>query len=188
MIARICPSSYRAQLIAPNSAVMMTANPRCNRTEASISIAMSNPPALNLKADDAALRQVLAAARVIAVVGHSDKPSRTSYQIAQFLRQVGYTVYPVNPALQTIEGQPCYASLQDVPEPIDIVNVFRRSEFLPDVMQAAIAVQAKTVWAQLGVAHEAAAQAALEAGLNVIQDACIKVEWLRLRPNSSALT
>lgn len=77
------------------------------------------------KLDDNLLRDVLTATKVIAVVGHSDTHERTSYQIAQFLRQVGYTVVPVNPMVSEIDGQPCYASLQDVPEPIDLVNVFR---------------------------------------------------------------
>ena len=134
----------------------------------------------NLQENDAAMREVLTQAKVIAVVGHSDKRDRTSYQIAQFLRQVGYTVYPVNPTIQEIDGQPCYASLQAVPEPIDIVNVFRRSEHLPAVVEDAIATQAKTIWTQLGVTDNTAAQTALNAGLNLVMNACIKIEYLRL--------
>jgi uncharacterized protein len=134
----------------------------------------------NLKDDNNAIREVLIHAQAIAVVGHSDRPNRTSYQIAQFLRQAGYTVYPVNPLVKTIDGQPCYPSLQDVPEKIDIVNIFRRSEYLPEIIAAAIAVNAKTVWAQLSIFDQASAQQALDAGLNVIMDACIKVEYLRL--------
>jgi hypothetical protein len=79
-----------------------------------------------------------------------------------------------------IDGQPSYASIKDVPEPVDIVNVFRRSEYLPEIIDEAIAIHAKTVWAQLGVYDEASAQKALDAGLNVVMDACIKVEYLRL--------
>jgi predicted CoA-binding protein len=134
----------------------------------------------DLKFDDDAMRAMLANARVIAVVGHSDKPDRTSYQIAQFLRQVGYTVYPVNPSIQTIDGQPSYPSLRQVPEPVDIVNVFRRSEYLVAVVAEAIAIQAKTIWAQLGVVDAIAAQRAIAAGCNIIMDACIKVEYQRL--------
>jgi len=134
----------------------------------------------NLKENDAAMREVLTQVKVIAVVGHSDKRDRTSYQIAQFLRQVGYTVYPVNPTIQEIDGQPCYASLQAVPEPIDIVNVFRRSEYLPAIIEDAIATQAKTIWTQLGVTDNTAAQTALNAGLNLVMNACIKIEYLRL--------
>jgi len=135
----------------------------------------------DLQGNDAAIREVLEQARVIAVVGHSDNPDRTSYQIAHFLRRAGYTVYPVNPAVPEIEGQRSYASLAEVPEPIDIVNVFRRSEYLPAIVEAAIAVGAKTVWAQVGVRHSGAAAVAQTAGLNWIMDACIKVEFLRLR-------
>ncbi len=123
---------------------------------------------------------MLTHARAIAVVGHSDRPNRTSYQIAQFLKQVGYTVYPVNPLVKEIDAQPCYPSLEDVPEKIDIVNIFRRSEYLPEIIAAAISVNAKTVWAQLGIWEQTSAQTALDAGLNVIMDACIKIEYLRL--------
>jgi predicted CoA-binding protein len=135
----------------------------------------------NLKEDDKAMREVLINAKVIAVVGHSDKPDRTSYHIAQFLRGVGYKVYPVNPGVSAIDGQPCYSSLKDVPEPVDIVNVFRRSESLSAIVDEAIAVNAKTVWAQLGVSDKLSAQKALDAGLKIVMDACIKVEYRRLR-------
>jgi predicted CoA-binding protein len=135
----------------------------------------------NLNQSDKAMRDVLTNAKVIAVVGHSDQPQRTSYQIAQYLRRAGYTVYPVNPTVSTIDGQQSYASLADVPEPIDIVNVFRRSEYLPEVVDEAIRVGAKAVWAQLGVVDDAACQKALAAGLDMAMDVCIKVEHIRLR-------
>jgi uncharacterized protein len=135
----------------------------------------------NLKEDDNAIREVLTNSRVIAVVGHSDKPERTSYRIAQFLRKVGYKVYPVNPMVSEIDGEPSYASLKEVLEPVDIVNVFRRSEYLSEIVDEAIAVNAKMVWTQLGVYDEASAQKAVDAGLNVMMDACIKVEYMRLR-------
>jgi predicted CoA-binding protein len=134
----------------------------------------------DLKHDDQALRDVLTQAKTIAVVGHSDRPHRTSYQIAQFLRRAGYTVYPVNPTVSEIEGQLCYPTLEAVPEAIDIVNVFRQPQHLPEVTEAAIAIGAKTLWAQLGIHHPQAAQQALEAGLNVVMDSCIKIEYLRL--------
>ena len=135
----------------------------------------------NLKEDDNVMRDVLTNAKVIAVVGHSDKPERTSYRIAQFLQEIGYNVYPVNPLVNEIDGQPSYSSLKDVPEPVDIVNVFRRSEYLSAIVDEAIAVNARTVWAQLGVYDQQSAQKALDAGLNIVMDACIKVEYLRLR-------
>jgi len=130
--------------------------------------------------NDTALRDLLSNARVIAVVGYSDKPHRTSYQIAQFLKGKGYTVYPVTPSVEMIDGQRSYPSLADVPEPIDIVDVFRRSEYLSGVVDEAIAVGAKAVWAQLGVYDEEAARKAHAAGLEIVMDMCIKVEYNRL--------
>lgn len=130
--------------------------------------------------NDQAMRALLAKARVIAVVGYSDKPHRTSYQIAQFLKRAGYRVYPVNPTVETIDGERSYPTLADVPEPIDIVDVFRRSEYLPGVVEDAIAAGAKAVWAQLGVYDADAGRKAEAAGLDVVMDACIKVEYNRL--------
>ena len=134
-------------------------------------------PLLTAEAD---WRALLERARVIAVVGHSADPSRTSYRIAAYLRRAGYTVYPVNPTVETIDGQPCYPTLAAVPAPIDIVDVFRRSEYLPGVVEDAIAVGAKAVWAQLGVTHPDARQLADAADLPLVMDLCIKVEHQRL--------
>jgi predicted CoA-binding protein len=125
---------------------------------------------------DADLRRLLQEARTIAVVGHSDKPYRTSYRIGNYLRVVGYKVYPVNPTISEIDGHPVYPDLASLPEPIDIVNVFRRAEHLGEVVQAAIAVRAKAVWGQLGVFDEAAGRAAEAAGLQVVMDRCIMVD------------
>ncbi len=135
---------------------------------------------VNLNTNDRLKRDILKNSQIIAVVGHSEKPERTSYQIAQFLREVGYQVYPVNPVVKEIDGQPTYATLQDIPEPVDIVNVFRRSEYLPEIVEAAIAIHAKTIWTQLGVRDWQSANKALDAGLNLAMDVCIKVEYLRL--------
>ena len=132
--------------------------------------------------DDAAQRAILADAKVIAVVGHSDDPSRASYQIGGFLKDVGYTVYAVNPTIETVDGEPSYKSLADVPEPIDIVDVFRRSEYLAGVVDDAIKVGAKVVWAQLGVYDAQAAAKGEAAGVPVIMDMCIKVSYLRTQP------
>jgi len=129
---------------------------------------------------DEALKQILGDAKRIAVVGHSANPARTSYQIAAYLRRVGYTVYPVNPTVDEIDGEPSYASLADLPEPVDIVNVFRRSEHLADVVQAAINAAVPTVWAQLGVMSEAAATLAAQHDMSLVMDRCIKVEHHRL--------
>ena len=130
--------------------------------------------------DDSTMREMLQNARTIAVEGHSDNPARTSYQIAQFLRQAGYTVYAVNPTVSEIDGEKSYASLADVPEAVDIVNVFRRSEYLSGVVDEAIASGAKAVWAQLGVYDAEAGQKARDAGLVTVMNACIKVEHRRL--------
>ncbi len=135
----------------------------------------------DLNQSDEQMRDVLASAKTIAVVGHSDKFYRTSYQIAEYLRHAGYKVYPVNPTIATINGETSYASLHEIPEPIDIVNVFRRSEHVAEVVQEAIAVGAKAIWTQLGVVDMAARDAALAAGLAVAMDLCIKVEHARLR-------
>ncbi|MBD2201993.1 CoA-binding protein [Calothrix sp. FACHB-1219] len=134
----------------------------------------------NLKNDRNALREVLTQAKAIAVVGHSDKPNRVSYQIAQFLQQAGYIVYPVNPLVTEIDGKPCYPSLREIPATVDIVNIFRRAEYLSEIIEDAIAINAKTIWAQLGIWDRVAEQQALDAGLNVIMDACIKIEYLQL--------
>ena len=134
----------------------------------------------NLKENELLMRQVLTQTQVIAVVGHSDKPHRTSYQIAQFLRQVGYKVYPVNPTVPEIDGQPSFPSLDAIPESIDLVNVFRRSEYLPEIVEQSIILEIPTIWAQLGISEPVSAEKALSAGLNVVMDTCIKVEYLRL--------
>lgn len=130
--------------------------------------------------NDAAMRDLLQSARVIAVVGHSDKPNRASYQVAQYLRNAGYTVYAVNPTVSAINGQKSYASLADIPEPVDIVDVFRRSEYLPAIVDEAVRVGAKAIWTQLDVVHNEAARRAAEAGLAVVQDRCIRIEHTRL--------
>jgi uncharacterized protein len=141
---------------------------------------MRDIPMANLNLDDGKMRDVLAKAKTIAVVGHSDKPNRTSYQIAAYLRRQGYKVYAVNPTVSEIDGEKSYASLQEIPEPIDIVNVFRRTSELAPVIDAAIAVGAKAIWTQLDVVDWAARDKALAAGLDVAMDLCIKVEHGRL--------
>ena len=129
---------------------------------------------------DAVLHDLLAASRTIAVVGHSDKPYRDSYGVAQYLRQAGYTVYPVNPNLRTVAGGPAYPDLRHLPEQIDIVNVFRRAEHLAQIVEDAIAIGARSIWGQFGVVDHAAAERAQAAGLMVVMDRCIKVEHHRL--------
>lgn len=130
--------------------------------------------------DNEARKSLLKEAKTIAVVGHSDKPHRTSYRIAEYLRQVGYRVYAVNPTISEVAGERAYASLADLPEKVDLVNVFRRSEELDQVVAQAVAAGAGSVWAQLGVADEAAAQRAEAAGVPIVMDRCIMVDHRNL--------
>ncbi|MNM97384.1 CoA binding domain protein [compost metagenome] len=123
------------------------------------------------------IKGILESAGNIAIVGLSDKTDRTSYMIAQALQMRGYRIIPVNPMVtDDILGEKTYASLKDIPEPVDIVNVFRRSEFTPEVAQEAVEIGAKVLWLQLGVYSEEANRIASENGLKVIMDRCIKVE------------
>lgn len=127
--------------------------------------------------DRTQMKELLTAARTIAVVGLSDKPDRASYGVAAYLQRAGYRIIPVNPVLKgPVLGEQPVASLSDITEPIDIVDIFRRSEDVPPVVDEAIAVGAKAVWLQLGIVNDAAAAAAEAAGLAVVQDKCIKVE------------
>jgi predicted CoA-binding protein len=128
------------------------------------------------------LRDVLSRYRRIAVVGLSDKPSRPSHSVAAYLIQQGYDIYPVNPNLagQVVLGCTVYRSLAALPQPPEIVDVFRRSEFVAGVVDEAIAVGAKVIWTQLGVRDDAAAQRASAAGLIVVQNRCTAIEHERL--------
>lgn len=134
----------------------------------------------NLNQQDEKMRHLLETARTIAVVGHSDKPYRTSYQIAEYLRGAGYRVFAVNPTIDAVNGEPSYPSLAAIQEPIDIVNVFRRSEHVSGIVDEAIQVGAKAIWTQLGVIDLDAATRAESAGLDVAMNRCIKVEHARL--------
>jgi uncharacterized protein len=123
---------------------------------------------------DERVKILLHGARVVAVVGISDKPERASYDVAAYLQRAGYRIIPVNPALKEVLGEPCYASLEAYGKPVDIVDIFRNPDAVPPIVEEAIATGAKAVWMQEGVAHEQAAKSAEEAGLVVVQDRCIK--------------
>ena len=129
---------------------------------------------------DPEIRALLEHARTIAVVGLSPRPARDSHAIARFLIEKGYRVFGVRPGCEEILGRPCYPKLSDVLEKIDLVDVFRRSEFVPGHVEEAIAAGAKALWLQLGVVHEAAALRAREQGLTVVMNRCIAVEYGRL--------
>jgi predicted CoA-binding protein len=134
----------------------------------------------DLNKDEHARREVLVNSPVIAIVGRSNDHYYTSYDVGEYLIKQGYTVYNVNPTIEDVDGEPVYDSLKDVPEAIDIVDVFRSSEYLERVVDDAIAVGAKTVWAQLGVTDENARLKALGAGLNYAENLCIRTEHERL--------
>jgi predicted CoA-binding protein len=121
------------------------------------------------------LRQWLQEVKTIAVVGLSNKPERTSYQIAETMQARGYRIIPVNPMITEVLGEKSYPSLADVPENIDLVNVFRRSEELPAVVEDAIKAKAPRIWAQLGVYNEEAAARAREHNIEIVMDQCIAV-------------
>jgi predicted CoA-binding protein len=131
---------------------------------------------------DEFLRDVLSRSKVVAMVGASPKASRPSHGVMRFLQAKGYRVIPVNPqaAGETINGERVYASLRDVPEPVDMVDIFRRSELVAPVVDEAIAVGAKFVWMQLGVRDERAAAKAEAAGLGVVMNRCPAIEHPRL--------
>jgi predicted CoA-binding protein len=118
------------------------------------------------------IHDILANSKVIAVVGLSSKPHRPSHGVARYLQSVGYKVIPVNPNETEVLGEKSYPRLEDVPVQVDIVDIFRRSEFVPPVVESAIAIGAKTVWMQEGVIHEEAAARARAAGLEVVMDRC----------------
>ena len=127
------------------------------------------------------LRAVLRRARTIAVVGLSDDPERDSHGIASFLQRNGYRVLPVNPNLRgPVLGEQPYASLRDIAEHVDIVDIFRRPQFVPEVVADAIAIGADVVWMQPGTVHEAAAHEAEAAGLDVVAGRCIATEQRRM--------
>jgi predicted CoA-binding protein len=117
-------------------------------------------------------------ARRIAVVGLSDHPSRPSYDVASYLRAVGKEILPVNPNHKAVMGLTCYPSLAAVPGPIDVVNVFRRPEFCADVTRDAVEVGAKGVWLQSGIKNEEAREIARRAGIDFVQNRCLKVEHM----------
>ena len=125
--------------------------------------------------------RILTANQTIAMVGLSADPMRPSHFAAIYMQSAGYDVIPVNPryAGQTILGQPVYAALEEIPRPVDIVDVFRRAEEVPAIAESAIAIGAKVLWMQLGVVNDAAARIAREAGLEVVMDRCVKIEHAR---------
>lgn len=127
------------------------------------------------------ITELLKTAKTIAVVGLTNSPLRPSYGVTQYMRSQGYRIIPVNPNITEWNGEKAYASLLDVPEKIDIVNVFRRSDAVPAIVEQAIEIKAPTIWLQEGVIHEEAAERARQAGIFVVMDLCILKEHRKIR-------
>lgn len=121
------------------------------------------------------IASILSSAKTIAVVGLSDKEDRTSYQVSKAMQQSGYKIIPVNPAVDTVLGEKAYASLTEIREKVDIINVFRRSEFLPAIAEEATKTDCRIFWAQQGIVNEEAYHLLKEHDFTVIMDLCIKV-------------
>jgi predicted CoA-binding protein len=129
---------------------------------------------------DDEIRDILSTSKNIAVVGLSDRPVRASFGVAAYLQGKGYRIIPVNPLITEVLGERSYASLRDVPVPVDLVDIFRRSEDVPLIVDDAIAIGARTVWMQEGIVNEEAADKARAAGLKVVMDRCTLKEHARL--------
>lgn len=130
--------------------------------------------------DDQAIEHLLRTSHAIAIVGISDKPYRDSFTIGQYLLSHGYTMYPVNPAIDSVLGLKSYPDLKSINAPIDIVDVFRRPEYVPPIIDEAVDVGARAIWFQLGVARPQSSASASGRGLQVVEDRCIMVEHRRL--------
>lgn len=125
------------------------------------------------------IQEILAAYRTIAVVGLSSSAWRASFGVSRYMQNAGYRTIPVNPNETEVLGEKAYPTLESVPDRIEIVDIFRRSEFVPDIVESAIRCEAKVIWMQEGVVHERAAERARQAGLEVIMDRCILKEHMR---------
>ena len=126
------------------------------------------------------LEEIFKETRTIAVVGLSPKPHRDSYRVAAYLQAQGYRIIPVNPAVREVLGEPAYPSLSEVPGPVDMVDVFRRSEFVPGIVDEAVSCRARVLWTQYGIVHDQAAAVARTHGLDVVMDRCTQVEHAAL--------
>ena len=126
-------------------------------------------------------QKILNSSRTVAVVGLSSKPDRPSYKVASYLKEQGYRIIPVNPTEEEILGELCYQNITSIPESIDVVDIFRRSEKVLPIVEEAIKIGAKTVWMQEEVIHEEAAARAREAGLMVVMDKCMLKEHEKLK-------
>jgi hypothetical protein len=129
-----------------------------------------------MQASAAEITEILDNHRVVAVVGLSSDPNRPSYQVAHYLQGHGYRIVPVNPGCREILGEKCYASLRDIPFPVEVVDIFRKVDAIPGIVDEAIAVGAKVIWMQQGLEEAASAHKARQAGMSVVMDRCLKIE------------
>jgi len=129
--------------------------------------------------DEGVIERIVRSARVIAVVGLSSNPRRPSYEVASYLQRQGLRIVPVNPNIAETLGERSYVTLRDIPFPVDVVEVFRRPEAVPAIAEDAVAIGATALWMQLGVISREAAEIARQAGLDVVMDRCLRVEWMR---------
>lgn len=129
--------------------------------------------------------EILNSSRVVAMVGLSPKPGRPSCKVASYLKKHGYKIIPVNPAAKEILGEASYPDLSSIPEPVDVVDIFRHSEEVPPIVEEAIKIGAKVVWMQEGVINEDAAARAKKAGLKVVMNRCMRKEHLKLKGRTS---
>ena len=127
------------------------------------------------------IAEILRKCKTIAVVGLSSNPMRPSHEVTEYMQRAGYRIIPVNPNETEVLGEKSYARLEDVPEKIDLVNIFRRPEEVPPVVESAIRIGAPVLWMHLGIENEGAAEKARKAGLTVVEDACMFVEHRRRR-------
>ena len=132
-----------------------------------------NPPSEEIKA-------ILERFNTVAIVGLSPKPQRDSHKVAKYLKENHYRIVPVNPGQKEILGEQCYPNLKTIPFPIDVVDIFRKPEAIPPVVDNAIEIGAQVVWMQLGLAHNQAADKARKAGLQVVMNKCIKIEHMNM--------
>ncbi|MDI6854337.1 MAG: CoA-binding protein [Deltaproteobacteria bacterium] len=137
---------------------------------------MSDAEVQELNAGPEEIKKILNNYRTVAVVGLSPKPDRASHQVASYLKEHGYRIVPVRPGCREILGEPCYDSLKDIPFPVEVVDIFRNVEAIPGIVDDAIAIGAKVVWMQLGLAEPDSARKARAAGLQVVMDRCMKIE------------
>ena len=166
--------------------VKVFSKPGKTRFQVSLPIDFSNADSSNLapsnsaSSDDDKLRRILETANKIAVIGISDKVDQANHTVPKYLQSQGYKIFPVNPSLESVLGEKAYPDLVSIPEPVDVVEIFRRSEAIPEIVDQAILIGAKVVWMQEGIINEAAAETALEAGLEVVMDTCMRATHKRL--------